>query len=81
MNDTSPKRDPRSTPHIGDEIGREFPGSRTVNGYVFRKVTRAHGGFVFYVHDNGHYTKPRIATIQDWQRWAKTAEVIEHVAD
>lgn len=60
-----PRRDPRVDPHIGDEIGSEFPMPLAVYGYVFREVTRAHGGFVFYLHGNGHYKKPRIVTLDE----------------
>ena len=73
-------RDPRIEPSVGDEIGREFPNSLALNGYVFRKVTRSHRGFVFFIHDNGHRTKPRIVTLTDWIRWAKCSEIIEVAA-
>ncbi len=68
-------RDPRIDPEIGDEICRPF--KTALSGLILRRVTRAHGGFVFFVSDNGYYTDSVKCSIKVWRRWAIKAEVIE----
>lgn len=69
------KRDPRINPLPGDEIGRNIKTS--LGGFIFRKVTRSHGGFVFFAQDNGYRTKHRRVNLKAWQQWAIKAEIIE----
>ena len=68
------ERDPRITPKPGDIISRDFATAK--GGCIIREVTRAHGGFVFFKRDNGWTTQNCIVSLEKWQRWAKTAEVI-----
>ena len=67
-------RDPRFTPLVGDEIARQF--ITALGGCIIRKVTRAHGGFVFFDRDNGYRVTRKIVTLDKWRRWAKSAEVL-----
>lgn len=74
----SVERDPRVDPEPEDEIARPFANSAA--GTVFRKVVRAHGGFVVFVRDNGYRRRPQTTSLFKWRRWASNAEVI-HRAD
>lgn len=46
-------------------------------GCIIREVERAHGGFVGFYRDNGYLRKWKIITLQDWQKWAGRAEILE----
>jgi hypothetical protein len=71
----SPARDPRIAPRVGDEIARNFTTAK--QGIILRKVTRAHGGFVFFMRDNDYVAKPKIASLTQWQQWARNAEIVQ----
>lgn len=68
-------RDPRIEPIPGDAICRLF--KRAKGGSIIREVERAHGGFVGFYYDNGYVEKWRIVSLRKWQRWAKSAEILE----
>lgn len=68
------KLDPRVYPKPGDEIAREF--ATAACGCILRKVTRAHGGFVFYERDNGYKLSRKFESLGKWRKWASKATVV-----
>ncbi len=76
----STKRDPRRNPKPGDVISRDF--ATALNGCIIRDVDEVRGGgaFVFFRRDNGYVSKPMIAPLSKWQKWAEKAEIV-HCAD
>lgn len=70
------KRDPRVDPKPGDVISRDFAAAK--QGCIIRDVddVRGGGGFIFCRRDNGYVSKPMILSREQWQKWAKNADVI-----
>jgi hypothetical protein len=73
MNNSTPDRDPRIDPLPNDEIFRKLVTA--LNGGIWRKALRTHGGFIAFEQDNGYVRKFRRVSISDWRYWARTAEV------
>ncbi len=78
MNDTSPERDPRRNPRIGDVL-RSGSEQRMVMDEISVKRTFEISHIVFSSTSIGCESNAH-ETIARWLRWAKNAEVL-HAAD